>query len=316
LLDAVASQIPVFGRVFVVQQTTDAANYHYQGVQQTFKTDDNGFVRSFTDLATAYAAVGTNENDVIALDAVTSHSLTAMLTVAKNRVHFLGMDSGGRINSQGAKITLATAVATDTAVIKNTGVRNTFRNLKIIMAGTNAAQVNAMDDSGEGTFAENCHFSHITLLSTAGVSALKFGGDTCHYRNCNIGDATVYRTGAAQMSLRLAQYARYSVFENCTVVNYSSQTTAMCMGCDTATAVIGYVRFKECTFINVHLGDGATAGATFALNIVSALSSGYILLDKCASFGATAFASAHASILNAGPASAAAGAGGLATAGA
>lgn len=316
LLDAVHGIIPVFGRVFIVCSTSDATDPNYQMLQEVCKEDDTGVLRFYTSLAEAYAAVTSNNNDVILLDGHTSHALTSMLTVAKNRVHFLGMEGGGRLNSQGAKITLATAVAGDTAVIKNTGTRNTFRNIKMIMSGTNAAQVNSFDDSGEGTFCLNCHFSHTTLLTTAAVSPLKFAGDTCHYKRCQIGDPTVYRTGASQMACRIAQYARYSYFEECEFVNYSSQTSAMLVGCDNATSVIGWVKFTRCGLNGSLLGDGTTAGALPAVGMVSALTSGYLLLDECASFNCTIIASTHASILNKGQASAATAGGGIAVAGA
>lgn len=315
LLEAVRSHVnlPVLGKVFIVAESTDPV---YDKLFQIFDNDPSGDVRLFSTLAGAYDAVVSDRNDVILIDGSSVHS-TAMITVAKNRVHFLGMDSGGRRNSQGAKIvTPATSVAGSTAVIKNTGVRNTFRNIKFIQQGTNVAQVNSFDDSGEGTFVENCHISHISLLSTATVSPLKFAGDTCHYKNCQIGDSTIYRTGASQMAMRLAQYARYSYFEDCEFVNYSSQTSAMLVGCDAATAVIGWVKFTRCGFNGALKADGATAGGEPAVAVVSALTSGYILLDECASFNCTAIASTHASILNKGQASAAAAAGGLSVAGA
>jgi hypothetical protein len=259
----------------------------------------------------------TNANDVVLLDGTTTHTISTMLTVAKNRCHFFGLDGVGRLNSQVAKIVVpATSVAGNVAVIKNTGTRNTFRNLKIIQQGTNVAQVNAFWDTGEGTFALNCHFSHTSLLTTAAVSALKFAGDTCHYEKCQIGDPTVYRTGASQMAMRLAQYARYSYFVECEFVNASSQTSAMLVGCDSTTAVIGWIKFTRCGFNGSLLSDGATAGAQPAVGVVSALTSGYLLFDECASFNCTLLTSTDASVLNKAQASAATAGGGIAVAGA
>ena len=306
---------PVFGRVFVVVNASDPS-VNRDMLRQMFRPDPKGKLRFFETIAAAYAAVTDNANDVILISSYSEFD-EATLTVAKSRVHFIGMDGGGRKNSQGAKwATPATDVAASTAVVINTGTRNTFKNIKFIQQGLNAAQVNAFVDQGEGTYVENCHFSHISLLSTATVSPLKFAGDTCHYKNCQIGDSTVYRTGAAQMALRLAQYARYSYFEDCEFVNASSQTSAMLVGTDAATAVIGWVKFTRCAFNGAKLADGATAGALPAVAVVSALSSGYILLDKCAGFNITLMSSVHASIINAAPVSVAAAAGGLGIAGA
>lgn len=316
IINMVSSIVPTFGRIFVVMSATDAGEERYMRMQEIMNTDPNGVLRFYNTVAEAYDAVTSNNNDVILLDADTSFS-EAMLTVAKNRVHFIGMDTGGRRVSQGTKlVTPATDVAASIAVIKNTGTRNTYRNIKFIQQGTNAAQINSFWDTGEGTYVENCHFSHVSLLSTATVSPLKFAGDTCHYKNCQIGDSTIYRTGAAQMAMRVDQYARYSYFEECEFVNYSSQTTAMLVGFEAATALIGWIKFTRCGFNGSLLGDGATAGGKPAVAIVSAQSAGYVLLDECASFNCTIIASTHASVLNKGQASAAAAGGGIAVVGA
>ena len=311
--------IPSMGNIYYVFNT---ANTYYSAfkalVDQTYSDGTQAF---HTTIESAYAAVTSGRNDVILFDANTSHTLAAMLTVTKSRVNFIGMDGGGRRNSQGAKLQIAAAdVAAAVAVIKNQGVRNSFRNIKFIQNGTNSAQLHTFIDEGEGTYVENCSFSHDSLLSTAGVTSLLFAGDTCHYKNCQIGTSTVYRTGAAQYQLKLGNsgtaYARYSYFENCTVVGYSSQTSAACVGTTGAAHVIGWVEFRDCSFINAHLGDGATAGGSFAAAVVSALSSGYILLGGCHSYGATLIASTHASVVNSGPASATTAGGGLGVAGA
>jgi len=61
-------------------------------MQELFTNDSDGRIRFYTSLATAYDATESNNNDVIILDGNSTHTLTEMLTVAKNRVHFLGMD--------------------------------------------------------------------------------------------------------------------------------------------------------------------------------------------------------------------------------
>ena len=57
----------------------------------------NGKVPSadlFTDLETAYDQVVSGRNDILVLSP-DSHTLTAMLTVSKDRVHFIGSDMRG-----------------------------------------------------------------------------------------------------------------------------------------------------------------------------------------------------------------------------
>jgi hypothetical protein len=270
----------------------------------------------FTTVAAAYAACTTNRNDIIYLSGYSTHS-TALLTVSKNRIHFIGMNSFGRINSQAAKIaTPATDVAASVAVINNTGTRNSFINLKIIQQGTNTAQTSAFIDSGEGTYVKNCQFEVNSILSTV-TQAVLFKGDTCHYEDCQIGNSTVYHTAANQAPLVIKTPARYSYFINCVIINYSSQTTASCIDVPDADGIIGWVMFKGCMLVSANLGDGATAGGTMAEGVTSICTSGYLYFDNhCCSFRATKFAEADASIMNAAPVAVAAARGGEAVAGA
>jgi len=315
LVSMVSSIIPTFGRIFVVMSATDAGEENYDRLQQIMKSDPDGQLRFFNTIALAYAEVTSNNNDVILLDADTSHS-EAILIVAKNRVHFIGMDGGGRLNSQGAKWSVpATGVAGSTAVVKNTGTRNTYRNIKFIQQGTNAAQLNSFDDTGEGTYMKNCSIHHNSLLTTANKTSLKFAGDTCHYEDCEIGNSTVINNIENQAPLVLKTPARYSYFINCTFIQYSLKTTASCIDAPDADSVIGWVHFKNCALISANLGDGATAGGTMAEGVTSICESGYLYFDNnCSSFNATLFAEKDASILLASADGGTAGEGGAATA--
>ena len=101
-------------------------------VEQTYADGTEAF---HTTLASAIAACTDGRNDVILLDAKSEHLLTAGIALTKNRVNFVGMDGGDRLVQQGTKIKLATA-ATTAYVMKDTGTRNSFRNIKFIQAAT------------------------------------------------------------------------------------------------------------------------------------------------------------------------------------
>ncbi|KKN30965.1 hypothetical protein LCGC14_0828590 [marine sediment metagenome] len=272
---------------------------------------------TFVTVAEANTAVTTNRNDIIFLGGYSSHS-NALVTVSKNRVHFIGLDGGGRKNSQGSKmITPATSVAATVAVVSNTGTRNTYKNIKFIQNGTNAAQTSAFIDTGEGTYVKNCSFHHNSLLSTANTQALLFKGDTCHYEDCQIGNSTVYHTVANQAPLVIKTPARYTYFINCTIIQYSSQTTASCIDVPDADGIIGWIKFENVSLMNANLGDGATAGGAMAEAVTSVCTSGYLYFDnRCTSYRAVIFAELDSSIMNAAPAGAATAGGGEAVAGA
>ena len=65
----------------------------------------------FLTLSKAVTSVTTNKDDVIVLSTNGSHQLTAMLTISKSRVHFIG-DIYGRHYGQRAKVNYADAIAT------------------------------------------------------------------------------------------------------------------------------------------------------------------------------------------------------------
>lgn len=316
LVDFTRSIVPTFGNIMVVMANanSDESNYHH--VSEVMTPDPDGTVRFFNTIAAAYAACESNNNDVILLDANSSHS-EAMVTVSKNRIHFIGMDGGGRLNSQGAKIsTPATSVAGTIAAIKNTGTRNTYRNIKFIQNGTNAAQVTAFWDTGEGTYVKNCSFHHNSLLTTAARSSVKFAGDTCHYEDCQIGNSTVRSNVDNVAPLLIKNPARYSYFVRCMFISYSQKTTASCIDVPDADGVIGWIIFKDCFLLSASKGDGANAAGTMAEGVTSILTSGYLYFVNTTSAFATAMVEADASLYSDAIAPTASAGGGISVAGA
>lgn len=316
ILANLSSQVGVLGTIHLVMNSANSDEKNYQIMQDLFPADSGGNVRFYTSLSSAYTATESNNNDVILLDANSSHS-NAMITVAKNRIHFFGLDSGGRLNSQGTKLVVpATSVAASTAVIKNTGTRNTYRNIKFIQQGTNAAQLTAFHDTGEGTFVKNCSFHHNTLLTTAARSSLRFEGDTCHYEDCQIGNSTVTSNVDNVAPLLIKTPARYSYFVRCNMISYSLKTTASCIDVPDANGVIGWIIFRDCFLLSASKGDGATAAGTMAEAVTSIATSGYLYFKGCSSAFATALVEADASLYSDAVAPTASAGGGISTAGA
>jgi len=307
--DTIRANMLTGGEIFLLLEDSDT---DFNLIQQRF-----GTLKVFTTLAEVNAAVTTNRNDVVLMSAVNEHS-TAMVTISKNRVHFQSLDgANGRKNSQGTKVaTPATDVAASVAVVSNTGTRNTFRNIKFIQQGTNVAQTSGFIDTGEGTYCEGCEFEVNSILTTV-TQGLLFKGDTCHYKNCQFGNSTVYHTAANQAPLVIQTPARYSYFENCTMINYSDKTSASCIDAPDTDSVIGWIKFENCSLVCANLGNGATAGATIAEGVTNAGTSGYLMFDnRCTSYNCGKFAETVAYTLNAAPAGAATAGGGKAVAGA
>ena len=236
LLNMVSNTVPTFGRIFIVMDPDDTDEENYQRIQEVFPPDLNGKVRFYTSLSDAYDATESNNNDVILLDANSTHTLTKMLTVSKNRVHFIGMDGGGRLTAQGAKVEMGvTGVATDLAPILVTGTRNPFRTLKVINASTTDESLYGFIDNGEGALIENCSFIKTAGLDDAGWASFWMAGDSLTMRNCVLGQSNI-PSAVAHYALKIdaksggASAVKENFLENI-YANMSVSTAAAATAC-------------------------------------------------------------------------------------
>jgi phage major head subunit gpT-like protein len=133
--------IPItYGNVYFVDYDNGSDNNKGTSKDKAFKTLDK-----------ANTVVTTNNHDVIILSANSAHTLTEMLTVSKNRVHFVGSDArAGFGMGARSRVSLGvTTAATDIAVMKNTGVGNTFTGIKFDSSNTKAESLYAVAEGGE-----------------------------------------------------------------------------------------------------------------------------------------------------------------------
>lgn len=197
LLNMVCSQVPTFGRVFVVMDPDDTDEENYQRMQEVCDVDPNGVLRFYTSLATAYAACESNNNDVILLDGNSVHLHSGELAVSNNRTHFLGMDGGGRYAGQGAKVSSTPGTAA-VSVLHVSGTRNTFRNIKFIQGDDEATSQNVLKESGESSFYKNCQFmfEDVDELDQTDTYEILFAGDSTEFHECQIGADTLLTSAA------------------------------------------------------------------------------------------------------------------------
>lgn len=293
LLNNLASQVPAFGRVMVVfdPDNTDEANY--QQLKQICDADPDGVLRFYgsdfadgtTPLEQAYAAAESNNNDVIVLDSNSTHLLSGMLTVAKNRVHFFGMDGGGRLIQQGAKISLATAATDAAATITVTGTRCSFRNLKILNSGTHTNSVSAViGDGDEGTLWQNCSFQKHSDLGESAVSNFECRSDSPTFIDCEFGFDTLTITAARANFLIKASGATRAKnirMKDCTFTVASTSATASHI-LVSSTASLNFTNvFKDCVFLNSLVSTAAALND--AVTSVSSLIEGSMLFINPAS---------------------------------
>lgn len=235
LLNAVVQAVPTFGRVFVVLDPDDTDEENYQRMQDIFSPDPNGIIRFNTLLATAETSMESNNNDVCLLDTNSTHVLSDAWDISTNRKHFIGMDGGDRLIQQGAKIQY-TATSTDSYVMKNTGVRNSFRNLKFIQASAVATALQVAQMGGEGNLYKNCSFvfgvaDNLDLTTATEVIC---GEDSGTFIDCTFGSDTLLTSGARKVftidQVTASQEFKSNMFKDCTWMISSSEAGALLIG--------------------------------------------------------------------------------------
>lgn len=254
----------------------------------------------------AYSQVTSNNDDVICLMGSATHVLSAMLTVSKNRVHFIGIDgTNGRLYGQNAKLSLtATSGATNVFTMKNTGVRNSFNNIKFINSSTVAEGLYCVGEGGEYAVYANCEFYKDTDLNETTAAELVLNGDSAQFYNCTIGSLANALVGdIIRPCVELTKgivgtglVTRDSVMVDCMFWRYLAGTAGVFVRAAASADVERMLLLKSPTFVAANLGS------TPAVCIASAtLTDGWIAVENPSGFNVTKIATATG-VLVSGPA--------------
>lgn len=225
--DIVRANMRANGEVFWVVEDSDTdynllvARYGAKNVHTTLKS--------------AYDACTTNRNDVILLSGMNTHALATGIAWSKSRIHVVGLDGGNHLVQQGAKVEVSGAV--DIAyVLKVTGTRNSFENIKFIQSSTHANALNVVQMAGEGNVYKNCSFVFgvVDNLDLTTSSEVLMGEDSGTLINCSIG-TDVLLTSAARAVMTLdaisgassSDGAKSNRFIDCEFVIMSSEANAV-----------------------------------------------------------------------------------------
>ena len=261
--------IPLTGNIPFTMGVAGVGNNYF--VDPTNGSDGNDGLSPENAVATvaqAYSYTLTNNHDKVILAANAAHAVTEMLDVSKNRVHFIALDGRSGIGMGArARVTMgATGVATDLAVMKNTGVGNTFTGLKFDSSSTTAESLYGIIEAGEYAVYNRCELYKSSDLDDAGASELALNGDSAQFLNCTIGStanetgnirANVLCTGGIVSGKKL----RDCYFENCMLLAKADDTDKVFVYGANATDVERSLTFKGCTFFNNPLSAGTPAAA-------------------------------------------------------
>lgn len=246
--------------------------------------------KPFKTIAKAYESATTNNHDVIVLSANSGHAATDELTVTKNRLHFWGLDAVGRYYGQRSRWTMGATTGTAIAVVQNTGVGNSFSNIKFDSSDTLSTSIYAFAEGGEYTVLEYCEIYKSTDLDQATAAELLMNGDSALVRHCTIG-SLANEVSAARTNVLLTRetitgkVARDVTFEDCLLWLKSSSATASHFHATTATDVERMFLIKNCAMIVAKL-SAATVGD--AIIVDSAQTEGQIICMNSYNVNSTA----------------------------
>lgn len=259
------------GNIYLVMTSATEPNYNEWVKENKVYADGSEMIQA--TVAAAYAGTLTNRNDVIFLSANgTSNKVASMLTVANNRVHFIGLDPNGRkIGSRSMISNSGTGAAADTAMIKVTGTGCSFHNISLKNNWTVTENLSAVCDWGIQTYWENCDIESLgsAHLSNANAASLILGGNECIYKNCTIGQGTLLVTSTAGQQLLIQNRgssgtkSTRSRFDSCRFQAYTSDTTHVFVRAG-ANSIDRSCTFDSCEFDNIT----ATSSALLAVAIM------------------------------------------------
>jgi len=266
----------VFGNAWYVDYTNGSDSDTGDAPDHAFKT-----IQAAHDVAT------TNNHDVIYLSAYAAHAQTAMLTISKSRLHFIGTGVGFRRYGQRTRITMGvTTLATDVFLMKNTGVGNSFINIKFDSGNTLTQAVSTVGEGGEYASYMNCEFYNSAKLTSDTHSEMVLNGDSAQFYDCTFGSLADSVSGnkirpavlLTAGTVASGAVSRDVLFDNCRFwKNAGGTATAMIKGA--ATDVERVMEFHDCQFIANVLGSQPAVAID-----VATLTVGQILLtgDTCA----------------------------------
>lgn len=248
--------------------------------------DDGRSMKSaFRTVGQAVTKAVTNTHSVILMHGNSAHSSVATtndeLTLTKNRLHFVGLGGGSRYLGQRTRWTMGVTTGTAIAIVQNTGVGNTFTNIKFDSSDTLSTSLFAFADGGEYTQLTNCEIVHSGQLGVTTAAALLCNGDSAYYLRCAIGSLVHIWSVAAQNVLFdrvtiAGKVARDVIFEECLSLSKTSDSSFVHHRGTGATDIERMLIYKNCGFINAKLGS---ANPAQCVGFTSTQTEGEIVLD-------------------------------------
>lgn len=263
------------------------------------------FNKPLSTIAAAYDLMITDKDDTCFLSGNSVHAVTEMLTITKNRVHFVGQ---GPLRMYGcaSRIKLGNVGgATDIAVMQNTGIRNSFTNVKFDSASEVAESIYGVIEAGEYAVYDHCEIFKSTDLDVTGAAELVSNGDSAQFYKCTIGSLANATTGAiiranilVTQAIVAGKISRDVQFIKCNIWRNSGNSANRFVYGANADDVERSMLFDRCRFWNAKLSVAVPAqNVAFG----APLTDGEVLLENCTAMNAATAMSTTTGVFVNGP---------------
>jgi len=213
----------------------------------------------------------------------------------------MGLRAGAMGLGARARVTMGvTTAATDIAVMKNTGVGNTFRNIKFDSGNTKDESLYAVAEGGEYTIYENCEFYKSTDLDETAAAEVLNNGDSCQWIRCVFGStANIIADNKIRPNMLLTRetitgkVCRDNIIDGCLFLVKAAGTEPVRIYGANATDVERMLLVKDSVFMSNALGAATPA---HAVGFGAAQTQGTVLLKNCSSVDHTVMAQASVGI--------------------
>jgi len=281
------------GNIYTLFNTSDAAYAEYHKKYNRIYADGSEMVQ--TGLAAAVDAMTSNRNDILFINAHNGHTPLVMESITGNRMHFVGMGMRGGANGFGARarITMGdSTTAGDIALIQNTGVGNTFSNLKFDSSSTVAASLYGFAEGGEYSVFRNCEFYKSSDLTETTAAELLHNGDSTQYIDCTFGsNVNAISDNIIRPCVSLARetitgkVSRDGLFKDCLFWRKAGGTENAFIDATGTTDVERMLMFDNCDFFNTELAAAVPAEAVTCSG--GKQTEGLIALKNCNAWNVT-----------------------------
>ena len=295
------------GNVYALFNSSDEAYTQYAKDNDGVYPDGTQIVH--TSIATVLSSIKSNRHDVVLVNAHNGHTPLVMANLSKNRSHWIGMGMREGAIGFGARARLTmgdSTTAGDIALFQNTGVGNTFENLKFDSSSTVTASLYAFAEGGEYTIMRNCEIYKSSDLNETTAAELLMNGDSFQGYNLTIGSNVNAISGAIiRPCISLARetitgkVARDCYFKDSLLWRKAGNSTNAFVDATGTTDVERMFMMEKCNFFNTELATAIPAEAVTCSG--GKQTEGLIFLKNCSAVNVTLLKEASVGIWVDGP---------------